>query len=70
MQIRQNQPANDGDDMLHSGQPAMQLRYQIIGLADSDLHELQTFWPMLDAALPEVLDAFVAHTLSVPTSAR
>jgi methyl-accepting chemotaxis protein len=70
MQIRQNQPANDGYDMLHSGQPGMQERYQFIGLADSDLHELQAFWPTLDAALPEVLDAFVAHTLSAPTAAR
>ena len=70
MQNRHNQPANDGHDMLHSGQPDMQERYQFIGLAESDLLELQAFWPPLEAALPEVLDAFIAHSMSVPTAAR
>lgn len=70
MQIRHNQPANDGHDMLHSGQPDMQERYQFIGLAESDLLELQAFWPTLEAALPEVLDAFIDHSMSVPTAAR
>jgi len=70
MQIRHNQTASDGHDILHTGQPDMQERYQFIGLANSDLRELQAFWPTLEAALPEVLDAFIAHSMNAPTAAR
>lgn len=69
MQDKYNQLASDSQGMLQSGQPDMQERYQFIGLTESDLRELQDFWPMLEAELQDVLDAFIAHSMAVPTAA-
>ena len=37
----------------------MHERVQFIRLAESDLRELQAFWPSLEAELLDVLDAFI-----------
>ncbi len=48
----------------------MHERVQFIGLAESDFPELQAFWPLLEAELPDVLEALILHSSKVPTAAR
>lgn len=54
---------------MHTGDPDMRERYKFIGLGESDLRELQAFWPVLEKAMPEVLNGFIAHAMTVPTAA-
>jgi len=54
-----NQSGSHSQDKLQSGRPDMHERVQFIRLAESDLRELQAFWPSLEAELLDVLDAFI-----------
>lgn len=70
MQSRSSQSVSYNHDLAPSGQHDLGARYQFIGLAESDLQELLAFWPILEAELSTVLDAFIAHSMTVPTAAK